>query len=128
MNFTQFGKWLFILPFAVFGLLHFGPLEYTLPYVPEFLPLPSFWIYFSGLGLLAFCLSAMLGKLDRLAAYLLALMLLLFVAIIHIPGAIQGDFVQLIGIFRDTAMAGAALLYAEFVARDSSLTFTNHPA
>lgn len=116
---TQLGKWFFVSVFAVFGFLHFGPLEFSLPYIPSYLPYPAFWVYFSGAGLMAFSVSAWVGKLDKLAALLLALMLFLFIVMIHIPGAIQGDFIQLIGIFRDTAMMGAALMYADRYAKDS---------
>lgn len=116
---TKIGKWFFVSVFAVFGFLHFGPLEFSLPYIPSFLPFPAFWVYFSGACLIAFSVSAWLGKLDKLAALLLALMMLLFVVMIHIPGAIDGDFVQMIGIFRDTAMMGAALMYADKYAKDS---------
>ncbi len=112
------GKWLFIIPFAIFGLLHFGPTEFTISYVPDYLPFPSFWIYFSGACLISFAISATIGKLDTLASLLLALELLLFVFLIHVPKALEGDFVSFIGIFRDTAMAGAAMLYAQYVASD----------
>ncbi|SEJ82336.1 hypothetical protein SAMN05192553_1209 [Cyclobacterium xiamenense] len=112
------GKWLFILPFAVFGFLHFGPLEFTIDYIPDYLPFKVFWIYFSGACLIAFAASAAFKKFDKLASVLLALELILFVLLIHIPKAIEGDFVQFIGIFRDTVMAGAALIYAKFVASD----------
>ncbi|GAA0725878.1 hypothetical protein GCM10009430_32190 [Aquimarina litoralis] len=112
------GKWLFILPFAIFGFLHFGPTEFTIDYIPDYLPFKVFWIYFSGLCLIAFTLAAIFKKFDKLASVLSALELILFVLLIHIPKAIEGDFVQFIGIFRDTAMAGAALIYAKFVAID----------
>lgn len=112
------GKWLFILPFAVFGFLHFGLLEFSINYIPDFLSFKAIWVYFSGACLIAFVVSAIIKKFDKLAAVLLALELVLFVCLIHIPKALEGDFVQFIGIFRDTAMAGAALLYAKFVAVD----------
>ena len=63
----KIGKWLFILPFAVFGFLHFGPLEFSLPYIPSCLPFPPFWVYFTGVCLLSFTLSAILKKYDGLA-------------------------------------------------------------
>ena len=116
---TKIGKWFFASVFAVFGLLHFGPIEFSLPYVPSYLPFPAFWVYFSGVALVAFSVSAWIGKLDKLAALLLALMMLLFVLMIHVPGAIAGDFVHLIGVFRDSAMMGAALMYADKYAKDS---------
>ena len=116
---TKIGKWCFTSVFAVFGLLHFGPLQFSLPYVPAYLPFPAFWVYFSGLCLIAFSVSAWWGRLDKLAAYCLAVMMLLFILLIHIPGAIAGDFIQTIGIFRDAAMMGAALMYAEKYAKDT---------
>ena len=117
---------LFTIPMAVFGFLHFGPLDFSLDYVPSWLPFPAFWVYFAGLGLLAFAISVALGKLDRLAGYLLAVELLLFVMLIHVPKAGSGDFVGLIAVFRDTAMAGGALLFAEGFARDRFLPFANN--
>jgi len=116
---TRIGKWCFVSVFAVFGLLHFGPLEFSLPYVPSYLPLPAFWVYFSGACLIAFSVSAWVGRFDKLAAMLLALMMGLFIVLIHIPGALAGDFVQTIGVFRDLGMMGAALMYAEKYAKDT---------
>lgn len=115
------GKWMFALPMLLFGILHFGPLEYSLPYIPSWLPFPAFWVYFAGVGLILFAVSFLLGRKDRLAALLLALELLLFVVLIHIPKLLEGDFLGLIATFRDTAMAGAALMFAEAFARDRSL-------
>ena len=114
----QIGKWLFVLPFAAFGLLHFGPLAFSLPYIPSYLPFPAFWVYLTGGCLVAFTASAILKKFDGLAALLLGIMLLLFVLMIHIPKAIEGDFLQVIATLRDTAMAGAALIYASVMASD----------
>jgi len=116
------GKWLFILPFAAFGFLHFGPLEFSLPYVPAWLPAPAFWVYFIGACLFAFTISAAVKKLDGLASILLAVLLLVFVGTIHIPKAISGDFLGVIATFRDTCMAGAALLYFAFMAKDYRFT------
>jgi len=115
----KLGKWFFVLPFAVFGFLHFGPLEFSVSYIPDYLPVKAFWVYFSGACLIAFVVSAAIKKLDKLAAVLLAVELILFVFLIHIPKALDGEFLQFIGVFRDTAMAGAALLYAKYVAVDN---------
>ncbi|MEM8525977.1 MAG: DoxX family protein [Bacteroidota bacterium] len=119
MNFVKnLGKWLFILPFAAFGFLHFEPIEFSLPYLPTWLPAPAFWVYLLGVCLFAFTVSAIIKKLDGLASVLLAILLLIFVFTIHIPKAISGDFLGVIATFRDTCMAGAALLYAVLMAKD----------
>lgn len=123
MTFTErlisSGKYLFLLPFAVFGLLHFGPLEYSIEYIPDFLPFKAFWVYFVGVALLAFVISALIKKLDKLAAISLAVMLILFVFLIHIPKAVTGDFLGIIATARDISMAGAALMYAQKFAKDA---------
>ena len=120
-SFATLGKWMFALPMAVFGFLHFGPLEFSLPYIPSWMPFPAFWVYFAGLGLLLFALAVVLGRKDRLAAYLLALELVLFVVLIHVPKAFTGDFLGIIATFRDLSMAGAALMFAEAFTKDKSL-------
>lgn len=112
------GKWLFIMPFAAFGFLHFGPLEFSFPYIPTYLPFPAFWVYFTGVCLMSFTLSAIIKRLDGLAALLLGIMLFLFVILVHIPKAMEGDFLQVIATFRDTAMAGGAFIYAAALAKD----------
>lgn len=112
------GKWFFIVPFAIFGFLHFGPLDFSLPYVPKWLPFPAFWVYFVGVCFFAFTISAILKKYDKLAAFLLALCLFLFVILVHIPSAANGDFKSVIGAIRDITMCGAALMYAGAFAAD----------
>lgn len=115
------GKWFFILPFPVFGFLHFGPLEYSLPYVPHWLPFPTFWVYFVGVCFILFVISAMIKKYDKLSAVLLALCLLLFVLLVHIPAAVGGDFKAVVSIFRDNCISGAALMYAKAYAMDERI-------
>lgn len=121
------GKWLFVLPFAAFGMLHFGPLEFSLPYVPGWLPAPAFWVYCIGLCLLGFAISAVLRRLDGLAALLLAVLLVVFVLTIHLPKAASGDFLGVIAAFRDLCMAGGALIYLAAMAQDLRLTGLQRP-
>lgn len=123
---AKIGKRVFASVFFVFGLLHFGPLAYSLPYVPDFLPFKPFWIYLAGAAQIAFAVSAWVGKLDRLGAFALAGMIGLFVLMIHVPGVIgakdlASGFPSFIQIFRDAGMAAASLMYAEAFARDRRL-------
>jgi uncharacterized membrane protein len=120
-NILKLGKWFFIVPFAIFGFLHFGPIEFSLPYVPKWLPFPAFWVYFVGVCFFAFTISAIIQKYDKLASVLLALCLILFVFLVHIPGAASGDFKSVIGAIRDTTMCGAALMYASAFAKDNRI-------
>lgn len=113
------GKWFFIISFFIFGMLHFVPLEFSLPYVPGWLPFPIFWVYFVGICFLLFVLSASIRRYDRLASTLLGFCLLLFVLLVHIPGVAGGNFSSIIGATRDLAMCGAAWMYASAFAKDS---------
>ncbi|MEO0899926.1 MAG: DoxX family protein [Bacteroidota bacterium] len=115
-------RWLFIIPFALFGLLHFGPIEFSLPYVPAWLFAPVFWVYAIGVFLIGFFISAALKKLDGLASLLLAALLIVFVLTIHIPKAISGDFLGVIASIRDVCMASGAIIYGLFLAEDKRFT------
>jgi uncharacterized membrane protein len=115
------GRWLFIVPFVIFGLLHFGPLEFSLPFVPRWLPFPAVWVYGVGVCFLLFGVSTMMRKYDKLAAFLLACCLFLFVVLVHVPASFSGDFKSIIASLRDLCMCGAALIYADTVATDHRL-------
>jgi putative oxidoreductase len=115
------GKWLFALTFIMGGLLHITGPAITAQQVPSFFPAPLFWVFLTGFGQLAFAVSILLGKFDKLASVLLFVMMVVFIATMHVPKAIAGDFMGIISIMRDTGYAGAALLYAGAMARDNRI-------
>jgi len=116
-NFVKTGRILFALAFIMGGLLHLTGPAFTATMVPGFFGAPYFWVYFTGVAQLAFATSALLKKHDQLAALLLALMMLVFIATIHLPTAAGGEFMGVIGFMRDLGYTGAALLYAGAVAQ-----------
>ncbi len=119
---TAWGRWLFVLSFSFYVFLHFGLPEVGVnTYVPKFLPFPYFWNYFTGAALLAFIISAAIGRFDKLAALLLAGYLLLVAVLIHAPRA--ANPMELLNVFRVANMIGGALMYAGAVARDRRLGF-----
>ncbi|WP_046246345.1 hypothetical protein [Hymenobacter terrenus] len=119
---TAWGRWLFVLSFSFYVFLHFGlPDVGVNTYVPKYLPFPYFWNYLTGAGLLAFIVSASLGRFDKLAALLLSVYLLLVAVLIHAPHA--ADPMELLNVFRIANMIGGALMYAGAVARDQRLWF-----
>lgn len=111
------GKWLFIIPFAIDGILHFALPDFTATLVPRFFPFPLFWVYLVGVALLLFFVSAALGKRDQLAALLLAALLLVFVLTIHLP-ALGSNPLAAVNLVRDVMTMGAALIYAGTMAKD----------
>jgi putative oxidoreductase len=111
------GKYLFAVPFAIFGIFHFMSLDA----MASFAPGGSISVIISGVGLIAAALSMLIGKLDKLAAVLLALMLILFVAFIHAKGAMAGDQNATAALLKDIMLAGASLMYAGSMAKDNAV-------
>lgn len=111
------GKYLFAIPFAIFGIFHFMGADN----MAEMAFGQPILVYVSGVALLAASISIIIGKYDRLATVLLALMLLLFVGLVHLKGAMNGDQMSMISLLKDLMLAGAALLYAKNEAKDHSV-------
>lgn len=111
------GKYLYAIPFAVFGAFHFMNLDSFASWAPG----GSFSVIVSGVGLIAAAVSMIIGKFDKLASILLAVMLLLFVALIHAKGAFGGDQTAMGSMLKDIMLAGAALMYAKSMAKDASV-------
>lgn len=108
-------RWIYALPFGIFGILHFMNAQAMAGMVP--LPGGSFWVYLTGLGMILACISVIINKQTRLAMLLLALMLIIFVLTIHLPGLIGAESPEAMqssmsGLLKDTALAGGALLLA----------------
>ncbi len=111
------GKYLFALPFAVFGIMHFMGADDMAAITPGGKPV----VYFTGLALIAATVSFLIGKYDKLAAVLLALFLLLTALVVHLQGFLGGNEQELGQVMKDLALCGAALLYAQSHAKDNSV-------
>lgn len=110
------GKYLFAIPFAIFGFFHLTNAAMFNEMVSP--PGGLAMVYLTGIFLLAAAVSMIIGKLDKLASVLLALMLILFALIIQLPSALEGNASQLL---KDIALAGGALMYAAGFAKDDSV-------
>ncbi len=113
--FIGLGKYLLALPMAVFGVLHFlyaDNMAGMAPFGGKII------VYLVGLCLILFAVSVFIGKYDKLAAVLLAIMMILFVVLIHLKSASSGDMSMML---KDLAIAGAALMYAQSHAKDNSI-------
>jgi uncharacterized membrane protein YphA (DoxX/SURF4 family) len=123
--FLSLGRWLFPIPFVLFGLLHLMNAQMIADQaVPPFMPAKLFWAYISGIGLLAAGVSMLIGKYDKLGATLLAIFLLLMVLMVQAPGAMAGgDAAQAAmgNLLKDLSLAGASMMYALHYAKDRSI-------
>jgi len=114
------GKWLFPLSFLFYVGLHFGLPEVGAAMIPKFIPFPLFWNYLTGVLILAFIISCLVGKLDKLAAVLMAFYVLLMIFLIHVPRAAESEN-DMLNIFRNLMVIGALLVYAQFSANDKTV-------
>jgi putative oxidoreductase len=121
---NSLGRWLFILPSSIFGLLHFMNAEGMADtVVPSYIPAKEIFVYLTGLALIAASVAMATGKKDQLAAILLAGFLLVVVLTVHVPNAMDPSKGQMAItlMMKDIALIGAALMFAHYVAQDKSL-------
>jgi len=123
--FLSLGRWLYAIPFAIFGIFHFMNSQVMADYVvPKYMPAPSIWVYLSGAGLIAGAVAILLGKYDKLAATLLGIFMLLLVVMVHLPGVMaggEGAQNSMTMLLKDLIAAGASLMYAQHLAKDRSV-------
>jgi uncharacterized membrane protein len=79
----------FAIPLAVFGAEHLSLGKLMLNAVPSYMPWRLFWVYFVGFALIAASLSIATKIQVRWSGLLFGTMMLLFVAMVHLPGAVK---------------------------------------
>ncbi len=111
---VPFGPLLFAIPMAIFGADHFTTINFVATLVPSWIPGHLFWAYFVGVALVAAAFSLVTRIWSRLAAALLALMLFLFVLLMHIPNCFADPHnpAAYTLILRDLALGAGALAVA----------------
>ncbi len=109
-----FGRLFFAIAMAVFGADHLTDAANIARLVPAWMPAHLFWTYLVGVALIAAALSITLKKHARLAAILLGSMLLLFIAMLHIPNLVgqPRDRVLWLTGLRDLAFSAGAFAFA----------------
>ncbi len=112
---SRFAIILLAVVMAVFGIYHFVYPQNLVGYVPSFLPsVGNLWVYIPGAAFILAAIAFITNKKVKLAAYLLAVLLFIFVLTIHVPNYLnagdpelrQSEFVALL---KDTAIAAFAL-------------------
>lgn len=109
---TTSGRITFGLTFVIFGLLHFAAGSNMAGLVPSWVPGGVFWVYFTGLALLAGGISLIADKFVFWSGIGLAVLMAVFIFSIHLPLVIGGgDAAQFAmpTLLKDVAMAGAAI-------------------
>jgi len=103
----------FAIPLAVFGAEHFSLGSSMIGLVPPYLPWRLFWIYFVGVALIIASLSIATRIQMRWSGLLFGIMMFIFVAMIHLPGAIRsGDRIIWTIVIREMSFGGGGLVLA----------------
>lgn len=116
---SKIGRYLFALPFGIFGVFHFMNASQMAGMVP--VPGGAFWVYLTGLAMLLACAAILIGKKARLAGILLGVLLLVYVLSIHLPAVIGGEMQpSMSNLLKDLALAGGAWFIAGSTKEESS--------
>ena len=104
----------FAVPLAVFGAEHLSGARFIMLGVPSYMPWPLFWAYFVGFALLAASLSIATKIQVRWSGLLFGIMMLLFVAMVHIPRVLDSprDRIAWTIVFREMSFAGGGWILA----------------
>jgi len=111
-NLKNVGRIVFAIPFAIFGMMHLIMANNFTGMVPSWILGGVFWVYVTGIALLAAAISIISKKQIYLASILLAVLMGVFVMTIHLPAILGGDQMAMGGMLKDISLAGGALLIA----------------
>lgn len=131
----QLGKYIFPLSFLLYVGLHIGKPEVGASFVPDYIPFPYFWNYFTLVCILLFIVSALIGKYDKLAYTLMAVYVVLMALLVHLPRAIGQELatetmtadiarekeLEMVNFFRNIMVTAALMTFAKFVAKDKRI-------
>jgi uncharacterized membrane protein YphA (DoxX/SURF4 family) len=110
------GRILYGLPFLGFGAGHLINADKMSVMVPAYIPGGVVWIYLTGVAFIVASVAIVTGIKARAACFGLALMLLVFVATIDLPGManpnVQLQMMSTVGLLKDVSLVGAALVLA----------------
>jgi uncharacterized membrane protein len=103
----------FAIPLAVFGAEHLSSPQDLLPLVPSYMPWRMFFVYFVGFALIAAAVSIATKRQVQWSGLLFGAMMFLFVAMLHLPGAITtGGRIPWTIVLREMSFGGAGWVLA----------------
>ena len=125
-----FGRRLFPLSFLLYVGLHLGKPDVGAGFIPSFIPFPLALNYITAVCILAFIVSCLVGKYDRLATQLMTVYVILVIILVHIPKAaapvnpvtMTGGEMDMVNVFRNIMVIGALLVFAKTATKDSTLS------
>ncbi|MEQ9105043.1 MAG: DoxX family protein [Rhodothermales bacterium] len=119
------GRILFSMIFIMVGFMHFMDVEGMSMMVPSFLPAPAFFVYLTGLMLVAGGFSVLLGYKAKIGGLILAAFLMSTSLLVFLPQVGGDDPTPMMMMLKDMSMAGGALLISYFGAGPISMDAKN---
>src|ERR1700761_8052702 len=111
-------RWMLGVPPIIFGLFHLVALRVFATIFPHWMSFGYFWAALTGIAFFLAGCAICSGTMDRVAARLLALMLLLFEGLVEVPPIftrLHDEATWGAAVYNVTAI-GACLIFAEFLA------------
>src|SRR5687768_4612349 len=111
---SRLAIYLLAVVMIIFGIYHFREPRSLLVFVPDNIPGGLTWVYIVGAAFILAAIAFITNKFVKLAGYLLALLLIVFVLTIHLPNYNQSGDPEmrqnaLINLLKDIALAAFAL-------------------
>jgi uncharacterized membrane protein len=111
---SRIAIYLLAVVMIIFGIFHLTNARDLIEYVPPSIPGGIDWVYFVGVAYILVGISFILNKYVKMAGYLLAILLFIFVVVIHLPnylyaGTAESKTGALINLLNDLAIGGFAL-------------------
>lgn len=119
---ARIAMYLLAVIMIIFGIYHFQNPRNLLEYVPNHVPGGINSVYIVGVAYILAAVSFVLNKWVKVAAYLLALLLIISVFMIHWPiyrnaGMSETRHIAFIAVLKDLAIAAFALFVAGIAGR-----------
>jgi uncharacterized membrane protein YphA (DoxX/SURF4 family) len=106
------GRIIYSVPFVIFGVFHFMNASSMASTMLSGWPYGEILLYISGAAFILGGVAILFGFFGRLAGILLAVLLLIIILAIHLPGVQAGNQMSVSSLLKDSALLGAALSYA----------------
>lgn len=104
------GRILFAAPCAIFGLFHFMLADAMAAMVS--IPGGAFWVFLTGIAMIAASVSMIIKKKSALASLLLGVLLIMYALTVLLPMVIGGDQMAMGQGLKDLALAGVAFYFS----------------
>jgi len=112
------GPYFFAVMLIVFGIDHFLYTDFVKSLVPAWIPGSLFWTYVGAIGLMGAGLAILIKFKPKIISLLLAIMLFLWLVVLHIPRAVVAPVTdranEWTSVFECLAFSGMALLYRRY--------------